>query len=164
MDSWPISSLSPSIITTHSLAPSAPRDVSARLITPFLVEVSWRAPAIPNGVITHYTVYAVPQISHEETRNKRNTATTPRTIKKVIPMRSLISLNLPISTILKHFLFRHFQAQVLLAISVLQYTPLPTSFKLVLQSILAKLPMREIALLSHQTQLYLYQGQVYRLV
>ena len=72
------------------------------------MEVSWRAPAIPNGVITHYTVYAVPQISHEETRNKRNTATTPKTIKKVIPIGSLISLNLPISTILKHFFVQAF--------------------------------------------------------
>ena len=66
------------------LAPSAPRDVRARLITPSLAEVSWRTPAVPNGVITHYTVYALPQLSHEETRSKRQTATLPRTIKKVI--------------------------------------------------------------------------------
>ena len=66
-------------------APSAPRDVKVRLIAPFLVEVSWRAPALPNGVITHYTVYAIPQIFHEETRSKRQTPTLPKTIKKVIP-------------------------------------------------------------------------------
>ena len=65
-------------------APSVPRDVKARLITPFLAEVSWRAPTLPNGVITHYTVYAIPRVSHEETRSKRQAPTLPRTIKKVI--------------------------------------------------------------------------------
>ena len=76
------------------LAPSAPRDVRARLITPSLAEVSWRAPALPNGVITHYTVYAVPQLSHEETRSKRQAATLPRTIKKVIYTKINISYSL----------------------------------------------------------------------
>ena len=54
------------------------------MITPTLAEVSWRTPAVPNGVIAHYTVYAVPQLSHEETRSKRQAATLPRAIKKVI--------------------------------------------------------------------------------
>ena len=80
------------------LAPSAPRDVRARLITPSLAEVSWRTPAVPNGVITFYTVYAVPQLSHEETRSKRQAATLPRTIKKVIYTKiniAIILLNFP---------------------------------------------------------------------
>ena len=40
--------------------PSAPRDVTVRLITPQLVEVRWRAPAVSNGQIIRYTVYAIP--------------------------------------------------------------------------------------------------------
>ena len=131
-------------------------------MTPFLAEVSWRAPALPNGVITHYTVYAVPQISHEETRSKRQTpSTSPRTIKKVIPTRLALAYYININLL---GYYRHFQAPTLLVISVLRNTLLPTSFKLVLQSILAKLPMRGISLLYHQMQLSLCRGQVYDII
>ena len=41
-------------------APSAPRDVSARLVAPLEVEVRWRSPAVTNGDISHYTVFATP--------------------------------------------------------------------------------------------------------
>ena len=43
-------------------APSAPRDVTVTLIAPQVVEVRWMVPASPNGVITHYTVYAIPSL------------------------------------------------------------------------------------------------------
>ena len=66
-----------------NVAPSSPRDVRVRQIRPLLVEVSWRAPAISNGVITHYTVYAIPKLSYEATRSKRQTTSPPQTIKKV---------------------------------------------------------------------------------
>ena len=55
-------------------APSAPRDVSARLVSGLDVEVTWRAPAIPNGQIIHYTVYGIPIVSFGpsvEQRRKR---------------------------------------------------------------------------------------------
>lgn len=42
----------------HSAAPSPPRAVGARLVAPYTVEVSWTAPANPNGDIVFYTVYA----------------------------------------------------------------------------------------------------------
>lgn len=80
---WPANEWNLTIII-NTLAPTAPRDVKVRLVAPFLAEVRWRVPALSNGVITHYTVYAIPQISHEETRNKRQTPTLPKTIKKVI--------------------------------------------------------------------------------
>ena len=60
-----------------------------------------------------------------------------------------------------NIVYRHFQVQVVLVISVLRHTLLPTSFKLVLQSIMTKLPMRENALLSQQTQASMYQSQVF---
>ena len=68
---------------TTNAAPTVPRDVRVRQIRPLLVEVSWRAPATSNGVITHYTVYAIPQLSYEATRGKRQTTSPPQTIKKV---------------------------------------------------------------------------------
>lgn len=40
------------------LAPSAPRDVRARLVETPVVEVRWREPTSPNGIIVYYTVYA----------------------------------------------------------------------------------------------------------
>ena len=41
-------------------APTSPRDVSARLVAPLEVEVRWRSPAVTNGDISHYYVYAIP--------------------------------------------------------------------------------------------------------
>lgn len=40
--------------------PSAPRNVTVRIIRPLLVEIRWRAPAVSNGQIIRYTVYAIP--------------------------------------------------------------------------------------------------------
>ena len=40
------------------LAPSPPRDVRARLVRTPVVEVTWREPVSPNGIILYYTVYA----------------------------------------------------------------------------------------------------------
>ena len=34
-----------------------PENVTVVAVSPFAVEVEWEAPAIPNGVITHYSVY-----------------------------------------------------------------------------------------------------------
>ena len=41
-----------------SAAPSPPRAVNLRPVAPSTVEVSWTAPANPNGDIIFYTVYA----------------------------------------------------------------------------------------------------------
>ena len=48
------------IISFSFSAPSAPRDVTARLVAPLKVEVRWRSPAVTNGDISHYNVYAIP--------------------------------------------------------------------------------------------------------
>ena len=40
-------------------APSPPRDVTVRLVNTPLVEVRWREPAVPNGIIVRYTVYGL---------------------------------------------------------------------------------------------------------
>ena len=42
----------------HSIAPSPPRSVRARLVSAqqLLIEVSWREPAATNGIISQYTV------------------------------------------------------------------------------------------------------------
>ena len=66
---------SSSILFIH-LAPSSPRDVTARLVAPLQVEVKWRPPAAPNGDISHYYVYAIPLASS-------NTNNNPETIKMV---------------------------------------------------------------------------------
>ena len=34
-----------------------PENVIVVAVSPFAVEVEWEAPAIPNGIITHYSVY-----------------------------------------------------------------------------------------------------------
>ena len=46
--------------TFAHVAPTSPRDVTARLVAPLEVEVRWRSPAVTNGDISHYTVYAIP--------------------------------------------------------------------------------------------------------
>ena len=66
------------------VAPSAPRDIRVRQVRPLMVEVSWRPPAMSNGIITHYTIYAKPRLSHGATRSKRQTNTSPQTITKVV--------------------------------------------------------------------------------
>ena len=56
-----------------------------RIIRPLLVEVRWKVPAVTNGNIVHYTVYAIPLVFTEPTRGKRQaeTATLPKTVKMV---------------------------------------------------------------------------------
>ena len=54
--------------------PSAPRGVTVRLITPRLVEVRWRAPAVSNGQIIRYTVYAIPIAVSGRAISKRQAA------------------------------------------------------------------------------------------
>ena len=71
-----------------STAPSAPRDIRLRQVRPLMVEVSWRPPALSNGIITHYTVYAEPRLnsySYEATRSREqtNTSESLQTIKTV---------------------------------------------------------------------------------
>ena len=63
--------------------PSAPRNVTVRLIAPLLVEIRWRQPAVSNGQIIHYTVYAIPIVVPAIT--KRQAASNPPngTIKQV---------------------------------------------------------------------------------
>lgn len=46
--------------TVISSAPSPPRSVSVRIVAPYVVEVSWREPAEPNGIVRNYTVYVTP--------------------------------------------------------------------------------------------------------
>lgn len=72
-------------IYSFCIAPSPPRDVSVRIIRPLLVEVRWKVPAVTKGSIVHYTVYAIPLVSTEPTRGKRQTdsATLPKTLKMV---------------------------------------------------------------------------------
>lgn len=67
------------------IAPSEPRDVRVRLVTPLIVEVSWREPAVPNGHILHFTVYAIPIVAFEPERRRRQAAIDlPGTFKKVL--------------------------------------------------------------------------------
>ncbi len=42
----------------YVIAPSAPRDVTARLVNTPVVEIRWREPASINGIVTYYIVYA----------------------------------------------------------------------------------------------------------
>lgn len=51
---------------TFLVAPSPPRNVSVRLVKPMTVEIRWRTPALPNGNISQYTVYAVPFTSGDD--------------------------------------------------------------------------------------------------
>ena len=67
-----------------------------RIIRPLLVEVRWRVPAVTNGNIVRYTVYAIPLVFTEPTRGKRQTepATLPKTVKMVgleIPFYVVVS-------------------------------------------------------------------------
>ena len=68
-----------------SIAPSAPRDVTVRVIRPLLVEVSWKVPVVTNGNIIRYIVYAIPLVSTEPTRGKRQAEPVilPKTVKMV---------------------------------------------------------------------------------
>ena len=66
-----------------AVAPSEPRDVSVRLVTPLTVEVSWREPAVPNGQIVLYTVYAVIAGSKPDRRRRQAVADLPGGIKEV---------------------------------------------------------------------------------
>ena len=56
-----------------------------KIIRPLLVEVRWKVPAVTNGNIARYTVYAIPLVLTEPTRGKRQAepATLPKTIKMV---------------------------------------------------------------------------------
>ena len=64
-------------------APSPPRNVSAKLITPDTVEVRWNIPAVLNGVIIRFTVYAIPVRANGPTLRGKRQATSPQTIQKV---------------------------------------------------------------------------------
>ena len=63
--------------------PSPPRNVTAKLIAPGTVEVRWRVPALSNGVIIRFTVYAIPVRANGATRGKRQIDDTPQTIQTV---------------------------------------------------------------------------------
>ena len=63
-------------------APSPPRNVTAKLIAPGIIEVRWSVPMMSNGVINHFTVYAIPMQTNGPTRGKRQVA-TPQIIQKV---------------------------------------------------------------------------------
>lgn len=69
------------------VAPSSPRDVSVRVIRPLLVEVSWKVPAVTNGIIVHYIVYAIPLVFTEPAparkRRQAEPSTLPQTLKMV---------------------------------------------------------------------------------
>ena len=72
-----------------SIAPSPPRDVVARLVSPLTVEVTWRSPAVPNGVISHYIVYAIPLrsasvVTGERRQQSESNTTPPQTIQMVL--------------------------------------------------------------------------------
>ena len=62
-------------------APSPPRDVTVRLVTPRVAEVTWRTPAVTNGIISRYIVYAIPLGS--TTQAVPLAVTTPQTIQTV---------------------------------------------------------------------------------
>ena len=58
--------------------------MSVRLVTPLTVEVSWREPAVPNGQIFRYTVYAVIAGSKPDRRRRQAVADLPGGIKQVL--------------------------------------------------------------------------------
>lgn len=77
-----------------SLAPAAPDDVTARLVTPTLVEVRWGAPATDYENILHYNVYAIPLESlitqpNSVIRPREVAPTVPNTIHKVKTLYSI---------------------------------------------------------------------------
>ena len=76
-----VTNLPPHLLT----GPSAPRDVTVRLITPLLVEIRWRRPAVSNGQIIRYTVYAIPITVSGPAISKRQAAPNlpSRTITQV---------------------------------------------------------------------------------
>ena len=76
-----VTNLSPHRLT----GPSAPRDVTVRLVTPRLVEIRWRRPAVSNGQIIRYTVYAIPITVSGPAISKRQAAPNlpSRTITQV---------------------------------------------------------------------------------
>ena len=76
-----VTNLSPHRLT----GPSAPRNVTVRLVTPRLVEIRWRRPAVSNGQIIRYTAYAIPIAVSGSAISKRQAASNlpSRTIKQV---------------------------------------------------------------------------------
>ena len=70
-------------IVIEFTAPSAPCDVTVRLVTPRVAEVSWRMPAVTNGVINRYIVYAIPLGGATRQRRQALAITTPHTIQTV---------------------------------------------------------------------------------
>ena len=71
------------VYTDLNSAPSAPRDITVRLVTPRVAEVRWRAPAVTNGHIIKYIVYAIPLGGATRQRRQDVAATTPQTIRVV---------------------------------------------------------------------------------
>jgi hypothetical protein len=68
-------------------APPPPRRVTAELVTPVVVKVTWSRPVAVRGVLVFYTVYASPFVSQVSppARSKRQIDNNPlRTITKVI--------------------------------------------------------------------------------
>ncbi len=57
--------------------------MAVRLVTPLTVEVSWREPALPNGQIFRYTVYAIIAESTSDRRRRQAVIDPPGGIKEV---------------------------------------------------------------------------------
>jgi hypothetical protein len=71
-----------------STAPSAPQHVTARLVRTPVVEVKWKEPAFPNGIIVNYTIYASASLTFSGYIQSPQTDMAPATIvaSKVGPM------------------------------------------------------------------------------
>lgn len=71
-----------------SAAPLPPQDVSAVLVTPVILRVSWSRPARIRGDVVYYTVYAIPFASQvsPSARKKRQADHSLGTIAKVSDM------------------------------------------------------------------------------
>ena len=76
----------PLTVFPYSPAPSPPRDITVRIISATVIEVSWRPPAVPNGEIIRYTVYLIPLTSttgDQTSRQKRQVVQSPDIISVV---------------------------------------------------------------------------------
>ena len=128
-----------------------------RLVTPRVAEVRWRVPAVSNGYIIKYIVYAIPLGGTTRQRRQAVVVTTPQTIQSVCNYYHhgedfiIYSVHLCVCVCV----YRSSLVQQGWEMSLSPITPSPTSSKSVLQLVMGKPSTRETSQPSLQVQLYL---------
>ena len=130
-----------------------------RLVTPRVAEVRWRVPAVSNGYITKYIVYAIPLGGTTRQRRQAVAVTTPQTIRSVCNYyhhrKDFIIYSVHLCVCVCVCVYRSSLVQQGWEMSLSPITPSPTSSKSVLQLIMGKPSTRETSQPSLQVQLYL---------